>query len=205
MGTTLARFGTKVHVGTVSRMSEHYVSLAEARKQFGELLAQVDYTGDRIVVTKHGKPRAALVSMEDLVRLRDEAPAKTAEPAPPAEPSTESVTLVATRAQVWNALTDVRTRSAWWLDAFIDPGVDGEFIQYWPDAEGRERILAGRISEFVANERFRVRWDDDTTSTVELKGEDGAIMVTVTHTGGMPPAGWQLNLQDLGAWLDTER
>ena len=205
MGTTLAEFSTKVHVGTVSRMSEHYVSLAEARKQFGELLAQVDYTGDRIVITKHGKPRAALVSMEDLVRLRDEAPAKTAEPGPPAKPSTESATLVATRAQVWNALTDVRTRSAWWLDAFIDQGVDGEFIQYWPDAEGRERILAGRVSEFVADERFRVRWDDDTCSTVELTGVDGAVVVTVTHGGGKPPAGWRLSLQDLRGWLDAQR
>ncbi|MEO9220676.1 MAG: type II toxin-antitoxin system prevent-host-death family antitoxin [Mycobacteriaceae bacterium] len=184
-------------------MSEHHISLAEARKQFGELLAQVDYTGDRIVVTKHGKPRAALVSMEDLVRLRDEAPAKTAEPAPPAQPSTESATLVATRAQVWDALTELRTRSAWWLDVFFDPGVDGEFIQYWPDAKGRERILAGRVSEFVADERFQVRWDDDTCSTVELKGEDGAIVVTVTHGGGAPPTGWLLNLQDLHDWLAT--
>lgn len=202
MESNRLEFGTKSDIGTVRQMSEQHISLAEARKQLGELLAQVSYTGDRIILTKHGKPRAALVSMEDLVRLRAEVRAQAHEPAPRPEPA--SATFAHSRAQVWNALTDVRTRAAWWLDAFIDARVDGAFIQYWSGAKNAPQTLRGRISEFEEGERFQVRWDEDTYSTVELTGEDGAITVTVTHTAGKPPPGWQLDFDDLRAWLNAK-
>ncbi|MDQ3248303.1 MAG: type II toxin-antitoxin system Phd/YefM family antitoxin [Chloroflexota bacterium] len=45
------------------------VTVAEARKNFSELMAQVAYTHKRILVERRGKPMMALVSVEDLQRL----------------------------------------------------------------------------------------------------------------------------------------
>lgn len=41
----------------------------DARRDFGELLSRVGFGGERIVITRHGKPVAALVSIADHERL----------------------------------------------------------------------------------------------------------------------------------------
>lgn len=46
------------------------VNVAEARKQFSELVARVAYTGERVIIERRGKPMMALVSMADLERLQ---------------------------------------------------------------------------------------------------------------------------------------
>ncbi len=48
------------------------------RLRFAENLERVTFGGERIVVTKNGKPRAAMVSLADLARLEqlDAAPQK---------------------------------------------------------------------------------------------------------------------------------
>lgn len=45
------------------------VSMREVREQFAEMMERARH-GERCVVTKHGKPRAALVSIEDYEILR---------------------------------------------------------------------------------------------------------------------------------------
>jgi prevent-host-death family protein len=45
------------------------LNVAEARKQFSELVARVAYTGDRILVERRGKPMVVIISVEDLRRL----------------------------------------------------------------------------------------------------------------------------------------
>lgn len=45
------------------------MNVAEARKQFSELIARVAYTGERVIIERRGKPMMALVSIEDLQRL----------------------------------------------------------------------------------------------------------------------------------------
>ncbi len=47
-------------MGTVS------VNLTEAKQNLGEIVNRAAYGGDRIVLLSRGKPRAALVSVEDL-------------------------------------------------------------------------------------------------------------------------------------------
>ena len=42
---------------------------SEVRENWGETLDGVLYRGDRVVITKSGKPAAALVSIEDLALL----------------------------------------------------------------------------------------------------------------------------------------
>lgn len=45
------------------------VSVAQARSNFSDLLAQVELLGRRYVIARRGRPKAALVSVEDLARL----------------------------------------------------------------------------------------------------------------------------------------
>lgn len=51
------------------------VSAAEAKAHLSELMAQVAYGGQRVIIERRGKPMAALVSIDELRRLEREAPA----------------------------------------------------------------------------------------------------------------------------------
>lgn len=46
------------------------VNIVEARDILGELVSRVSFGRERFVITKHGKPTAALVSIDDLGSLR---------------------------------------------------------------------------------------------------------------------------------------
>jgi prevent-host-death family protein len=43
------------------------VGVAEAKRRFSEMLARVAYAGEWVVITKRGKPVAALVGVQDAV------------------------------------------------------------------------------------------------------------------------------------------
>ena len=73
------------------------IPVTQARAQFADLVNRVVYAGERVVLTRHGKPIAALVSAADLdrldaadeerpatvIRLTSEAPGRLAHPEPP--------------------------------------------------------------------------------------------------------------------------
>lgn len=46
-------------------MSQREIGIEEARRTLGDLVDQVRYTGQTITLTRHGKPAARLVPMED--------------------------------------------------------------------------------------------------------------------------------------------
>ncbi len=48
------------------RLGDEDISLADLRARLGDLVSRVSYKHDRVVITKHGKPVAALISGEDL-------------------------------------------------------------------------------------------------------------------------------------------
>ena len=52
------------HTGQMSRMT-----VAEAKNHFSDVLRRAEYGGERVVVERHGKPVAAIVSTEDLRQL----------------------------------------------------------------------------------------------------------------------------------------
>ncbi|MFI8824912.1 type II toxin-antitoxin system Phd/YefM family antitoxin [Streptomyces sp. NPDC053431] len=53
------------------------IPVTQARAELAELINRVVYGGERVVVTRHGKPLVALVSAADLERLEaTEAPAE---------------------------------------------------------------------------------------------------------------------------------
>lgn len=46
------------------------INVAEARRRFSDLLKRVAYGGETIVIGSRGKPEAALISADELERLR---------------------------------------------------------------------------------------------------------------------------------------
>ncbi|MEU6377281.1 type II toxin-antitoxin system Phd/YefM family antitoxin [Streptomyces sp. NPDC046909] len=73
------------------------IPVTQARAELADLINRVVYGGERVVVTRHGKPLVALVSAADLERLE-----KLAEPAELAEPA------VLAEEQVISAVSTVR-------------------------------------------------------------------------------------------------
>ncbi|WP_406433128.1 type II toxin-antitoxin system Phd/YefM family antitoxin [Streptomyces sp. NBC_00631] len=47
------------------------IPVTQARAELAELINRVVYGGERVVVTRHGKPLVALVSAADLERLEE--------------------------------------------------------------------------------------------------------------------------------------
>jgi prevent-host-death family protein len=45
------------------------IPVTQARAEFADLVNRVSYGGERIVVTRHGKPIVALVTADDLAKL----------------------------------------------------------------------------------------------------------------------------------------
>ncbi|MET8246882.1 type II toxin-antitoxin system Phd/YefM family antitoxin [Streptomyces sp. NPDC005202] len=53
------------------------IPVTQARAELADLINRVVYGGERVVVTRHGKPLVALVSAADLERLKElEGPAE---------------------------------------------------------------------------------------------------------------------------------
>ena len=64
-----------------AKPGEGALTVAEARAGFAEVLNQVRYTKNRVVLTRHGKRVAAVVPIEDfdmIERLEDEADLRAA-------------------------------------------------------------------------------------------------------------------------------
>jgi prevent-host-death family protein len=45
------------------------MTVADAKNHFSDVLRRAEYGGERVIVERHGKPVAAIVSTEDLRRL----------------------------------------------------------------------------------------------------------------------------------------
>src|SRR5690348_11433972 len=64
--------------------SDRTLSVAQARAQFADLLNQVRYRKDRVIVARHGKPIVAIIPSEDLdllEQIEDEADTRAAKQA----------------------------------------------------------------------------------------------------------------------------
>ena len=51
------------------------VSIGQVKRDISDLVNRVAYTGERVVLTSRGKPKAVLVSLDDYARLTDADPA----------------------------------------------------------------------------------------------------------------------------------
>jgi prevent-host-death family protein len=53
------------------RLGDEDISIAELRARLGDLVSRISYKLDRVVITKHGKPVAALISASDLEKFQE--------------------------------------------------------------------------------------------------------------------------------------
>lgn len=53
-------------------MREESVSIGQVKRDISELVNRVAYGQDRILLTSRGKPKAALISLEDYERLKSQ-------------------------------------------------------------------------------------------------------------------------------------
>jgi len=53
-------------------MIETHVSIGQVKRDISDLVNRVAYRGERVILTSRGRPKAALVSMEDYARLEQE-------------------------------------------------------------------------------------------------------------------------------------
>lgn len=56
-----------------SETNARQIPVTQARAELSDLVSRVAYSGERVVLTRHGKIAAALVSAEDLARLESRA------------------------------------------------------------------------------------------------------------------------------------
>ncbi|MHB9024870.1 MAG: type II toxin-antitoxin system Phd/YefM family antitoxin [Armatimonadota bacterium] len=47
------------------------MAIGEVRKQLADICDQVKYTGESVIITKHGKPATAIVPIEDYELLQE--------------------------------------------------------------------------------------------------------------------------------------
>lgn len=52
-------------------MTETHVSIGRVKRDISELVNRVAYGGERIVLTSRGRPKAAIVSLEDYEQLKE--------------------------------------------------------------------------------------------------------------------------------------
>ena len=53
-------------------MTQTHVSIGQVKRDISDLVNRVAYGGERIILTSRGKPKAAIVSMEDYWRLEQD-------------------------------------------------------------------------------------------------------------------------------------
>jgi prevent-host-death family protein len=54
---------------TGAKLMSIQVSIGQVKREISDLVNRVSYAGERIILTSRGKPKAALVSLEDYERL----------------------------------------------------------------------------------------------------------------------------------------
>ena len=78
MAETTGRYGanadTRAGDEDARRSGRRHVGVAEAKGTFSAMIEGVQHRGERYVIERHGKPAAALVSLEELDRLESQRP-----------------------------------------------------------------------------------------------------------------------------------
>ncbi|MDH6677802.1 prevent-host-death family protein [Rhodococcus sp. LBL1] len=112
------------------------VPFGEARAQLRELLCRAEYGRERITITRHGAPAAALVSVEDLRALEALEVSEGVHGGSQPAVLSESVVIGAAVAAVWSVLTVSRWRSGWWSSLLLDAYCGGEVLVDWDERAG---------------------------------------------------------------------
>jgi prevent-host-death family protein len=163
------------------------VPVAELRARLAETLGRVRFAGDRLVLTTHGRPVAAVVSLRDLERLEEVDVVGLLSPE-----VAESVQLPVDAARLWRTLVDGRYRAPWWsVDTFgVLPGEPVR--ERWLLASGGVVDLRGEVVAHEDGRSITFTWTEPggaRPSTVRLVVAAVGLAsaeLTITETGFGP-------------------
>lgn len=94
--------------------------VSDARARIAEVVGAAQHAGTRTVLTKHGRPVAAVVPIADLDRLRELDDAGRAR---------ETLDLAGTPAEAWEWLVVPRLRARWWPGSTLVDEVGAEVTE----------------------------------------------------------------------------
>lgn len=162
------------------------VPVAELRSRLGDTLGRVRFGGERLVLTAHGTPIAAVVCLDDLERL--EQVDVVGIPTPAVE---ERVVLTAGVARVWRALVEGRYRSVWWPMVTLEVWPGERVHERRLAADGHEVELRGQVVAVEVGASFTFTWAErgcarETTVTLLLtvrQPDETELVVTETGFG----------------------
>lgn len=134
-----------------------------------------------------------------------------------------SITVRATAAEVWGALTDSDELENWWSeDVKLEARVGGQFREIWEDDEGKAQLASGKVIAVKPKQEITFSWrekdwpkDITTLCTFLIQDDKNQRTITVRHSGweNLPEKkqaklvedfslGWKYHLKELKAYLD---
>jgi uncharacterized protein YndB with AHSA1/START domain len=85
----------------------------------------------------------------------------------------------ASRSEVWSALTEAERLREWFAnDVELDLRPGGRGVFRWDNGEERSAVVEAAEAE----ERLRLRWDDEGAVELQLEDADGGTRVLVRET-----------------------
>ncbi|MBM4727668.1 type II toxin-antitoxin system prevent-host-death family antitoxin [Rhodococcus hoagii] len=185
-------------------MTTSEVPFGEARAQLRELVCRVGYRGERITITRHGAPAAALVSLDDLRSLEAFAPVGGDPVGPERQTVDETVAVGGSLRDVWNAIARYRERAGWWVDLVVDAEVGGDALISWDERRGR-------VVDCVDGETIAMRWGSEAATAqspievrIDFVVDDAEVRIRATQVGPGPGADyWRERLQAWKAYVEA--
>jgi prevent-host-death family protein len=156
------------------------IPVGKARAELSELCSRVAYSGQRVVITRHGRPLVGIVPLHGGY----------------ADPATQTSTVIqASLDVVWDAIT-VSRGCTWWPGLSVEPFRGG-----WV-SDGLSDDF-GEVLEVDPGELMRTRWPDQRDEVdFTLARNDGSITLTVAHR--MDPEFWTTKLADLKRYCEAQ-
>lgn len=162
------------------------------------------YRGERITITRHGAPAAALVSLDDLRSLEAFAPVGGDPVGPGCQTVDETVAVAGSLRQVWNAIARYRERAGWWVDLVVDTEVGGDALISWDERRGR-------VVHCVDGETIVMRWgyaaetaQSPTEVRIDFVVDDSEVLIRATQVGHGPGADyWRERLESWKAYVEA--
>lgn len=167
------------------------VSFVNARNDLAQLCSRVQFGTERIVLTRHGKAGAALVSMADLERLRStDLGTQTRD--------RSRTSIDSALAPVWNAIVLRHLRCQWFGFPFVEFHADeGEAVLFDSDTK------PGAVLEVEPGKVLRIEWSGGR-GEVEIRTESAGDVTTVTVVHSMAADFWDERLEQLRLYIEAQ-
>lgn len=134
-----------------------------------------------------------------------------------------SISVKASAAEIWRALTDSDELENWWSDDMsLEPKVGGKFSEPWEDDKRNKHLASGKVLGVKNQKEITFTWTEQewpkeakTECTIKIDDKGQGRVITIKHSGWETlPAdmqkqqikdfkvGWNYHLKELKAYLD---